>query len=104
MTRTLKLSSFMLAVVTVTMVTTPGAAVAQDPNARYSFQESALPLLKQYCADCHMKDNAEAGITFDRYENQSAAVKDGRTWIRVRDALQGRVMPPADEPQPALEE
>ena len=51
-----------------------------------------------------MKENSEAGIALDRFENQAAAVKDGRTWIRVRDALQGRIMPPADEPQPSLEE
>jgi hypothetical protein len=77
---------------------------AQEPKGPDAFQRQVLPLLTQYCADCHMKENAEAGIAFDRYENQAAAIKDGRTWIRVRDALQGGIMPPADEPQPILEE
>jgi hypothetical protein len=76
----------------------------QNVQARDSFQSQVVPLLKQYCADCHMKENSEAGIALDRYQNQAAAVKDGRTWIRVRDALEGRIMPPAEESQPTLDE
>ena len=63
-----------------------------------------MPLFKQYCADCHMKENPEAGIALDQFTDQAAAMKGGRTWLRVRDALQGRIMPPADEAQPSLEE
>ena len=94
----------MLGVLAVAMVIILPAAKAQQPKPTDSFQARVMPLLEHYCADCHMKENSEAGIAFDRYENQAAAIKDGQVWIRVRDALQGRIMPPAEESQPALEE
>jgi hypothetical protein len=82
----------------------PRSAAANEPGTADAFREQVLPLLERYCVDCHMKDDAEAGIVLDRFENQAAAVKGGKTWLRVRDVLQGRVMPPADMPQPTLEE
>lgn len=91
-------------VLALTVFTGSSELEGQEPKARDSFRSHVVPLLKKYCADCHMKENSEAGIAFDRYESQAAAVKDGRTWVRVRDALQGRIMPPAEESQPSLEE
>ncbi len=82
----------------------PAHATAKEPGPRDAFQKQVLPLLERYCVDCHMKENSEAGIALDRYQNQAEAIKDGQTWIRVRDAVQGRIMPPKDMPQPSLEE
>ena len=79
-------------------------ATAQEPGRRDAFQRQVLPLLERYCVDCHATEDAEAGIVLDRFETQAAAVEDGRTWLRVRDALEGHIMPPADEPQPSPEE
>ena len=73
-------------------------AQAAEPVPPDAFQRQVLPLLERYCVDCHMQDDAEAGIVLDRSGNQEDAVKDGKTWIRVRDALQGRIMPPEEEP------
>ena len=81
-----------------------GPAAAQEPQARDAFQAEVAPLLKRYCVDCHSKGDAEAGVVLDEFESQAAAVKGGRTWLRVLDVLEGRVMPPPDEPQPSLEE
>ncbi len=89
---------------TVPMVAAPAPAAAQEPDRRDPFRRQVRPLLERYCADCHMNGESEAGIALDRFEDQAAAVRDGRTWLRVRDALQGRIMPPADESQPSLEE
>ena len=77
---------------------------AGEPKAPDAFQRHVMPLLERYCADCHMNDEAEAGIDFDRFDSQEAALKEGRTWLRVRDALQGRIMPPKEESQPSIEE
>src|SRR5690242_10841792 len=79
-------------------------ATAEEPSKGDAFRTRVRPLLERYCVDCHSQDYSEAGIVLDRYEDQAAAVKDGRTWLRVRDALEGRIMPPADQPQPSLEE
>lgn len=79
-------------------------ARADEPKARDAFQKRVLPLLERYCIDCHMTGDAEAGIVLDRYEDQAAAIKDGQTWLRVLDAVEGRIMPPADVRQPSSEE
>jgi hypothetical protein len=78
-------------------------AVAQEAATSDAFRKQVRPLLERYCVDCHNGEDAEAGIALDRYDDQEQAVKDGQTWLRVRDALEGRIMPPADEPQPSLE-
>ena len=79
------------------------SATAQVPKNDDAFQRRVRPVLENFCVDCHRKDEAEAGIDLDRFDNQEAALKDGRTWLRVRDALQGRIMPPTDEPQPSID-
>jgi hypothetical protein len=80
------------------------SASAQEANAGDGFKARMRPLLERYCYECHADVVAEAGIKFDRYLDQASAVKDGETWLRVLDAIEGRIMPPADMPQPTLEE
>ena len=83
----------------------PAAALtAAEPDTRDPFQRHVMPLFERYCVDCHMNGESEGGIVLDRFANQEAAIKDGKIWIRVRDAIQGRIMPPADEPQPSIAE
>ncbi len=92
------------AVVALFMVGALSAAIAQEPQKRDAYQSRVAPLLERFCVDCHSTDNSEAGIVLDRFDDQAAAIKDGRTWLRVRDTLEGRIMPPADSPQPSSEE
>ena len=82
----------------------PSPVLAQESKPRDAFQKQVLPIIERYCVDCHSKEEAEAGIVLDRFEDQAAAVEDGRTWLRVRDALEGHIMPPLDEPQPSSKE
>ena len=102
--KTFKFDCVLLCFATFSMVVALAPAIAEEPKTRDAFQTKVLTSLEHYCIDCHNQDEAEAGIVLDRFENQEAAVKDGPTWLRVRDALQGRIMPPVDMPQPALEE
>ncbi len=102
--KTLKFESLLLCCATFSLVVAIAPAIAEEPKTRDAFQTKVLTSLEHYCIDCHNQDESEAGIVLDRFDNQEAAVKDGPTWLRVRDALQGRIMPPADMPQPALEE
>ncbi|MEA2590801.1 MAG: hypothetical protein QOD62_632 [Actinomycetota bacterium] len=102
--KTLKLESVVYGVTALTMVVALSPAIAQEPETRDAFQRQVLPLLERYCVDCHMKESPEAGIVLDRFDDRAAAVKDSRTWLRVRDALEGRIMPPAGVPHPSLEE
>ena len=67
----------------------PSTATAAEPAVPDRFRKDVRPLLERYCVDCHGKEDSEAGIVLDRFEDQAAAVKDGRTWLRVRDAMRG---------------
>lgn len=69
-----------------------------------SFQRVVMPLLDRYCVECHMEGLGEGGVELDRFADGAEAVKDGEVWLRTLDALEGRVMPPADRPQPTEEE
>ena len=79
-------------------------AVAQEPPRPDAFRGQVLPLLERYCVDCHGRDDPEGGIVLDRFEDEASAVKDGKTWPKVLDVVEGHVMPPADSPQPKPEE
>ncbi len=104
MKENMRRKSLIIASAVLTIFAALRPVVAQDAKPPDAFEHQVKPLLKRYCAQCHMKENPEAGIAFDKFADQAAAVKGGRTWLRVRDALQSRIMPPADSPQPSLEE
>ena len=78
--------------------------VSQEAKPRAAFERQVKPLLKRYCGDCHMNAHPEAGIALDQFDDQAGAAKEEANWLRVRDALQGRIMPPSEESQPSLEE
>ncbi len=80
------------------------AASAQEANQADAFQKQVLPLLNQYCVECHMVDNMEAGIALDQFSDQVEALRAGKTWLRVLDAVEGGIMPPAEMPHPSMEE
>jgi Protein of unknown function (DUF1592)/Protein of unknown function (DUF1588)/Protein of unknown function (DUF1587)/Protein of unknown function (DUF1595)/Protein of unknown function (DUF1585)/Planctomycete cytochrome C len=80
------------------------SALAQESKKRDPFQAQVRPILERYCVDCHSQEDAEAGIVLDRFEDQASAVEDGRIWLRVRDALEGHIMPPKGEPRPSSKE
>ena len=77
---------------------------AQDLGNQDAYQQRVVPLLEKYCVSCHNGEIAEAGIDLDRFADQTAAIGDTRTWLRVRDVVEGRAMPPPDEPQPTASE
>ena len=79
-------------------------SIAQASGTEDSFESRVFPLLEQFCIDCHSLAYSEGGISLDRFEVGEQAVKDGETWLRVLDALDGRIMPPSDAPQPTLDE
>ena len=69
--------------------------------AAVGFKDDVRPLLKRYCFDCHSGDQAESGVTLDRFSEATARTSDRAAWQKVLRQLQGRAMPPKDAPQPA---
>ena len=104
MIKIIRLSWLVFAISAGTMAVGLTTATAEGPKVEDAYNRRVRPLLENYCIDCHGKDVSEAGIDLERFGNQEQAIKDGKTWLRVRDALQGRIMPPKDMPQPTLPE
>ena len=77
---------------------------AQDAGDRDAYPQRIAPLVEQYCVSCHNSEITEAGIDLERFNDQAAAIGDTRTWLRVRDVVEGHTMPPVDEPQPSATE
>jgi Protein of unknown function (DUF1592)/Protein of unknown function (DUF1588)/Protein of unknown function (DUF1587)/Protein of unknown function (DUF1585)/Protein of unknown function (DUF1595)/Planctomycete cytochrome C len=100
----LTLAAYIMTILAVATIVGPAPLAAAEPDTRDPFQRQVMPLLERYCVDCHMNGESEGGIALDRFANQEAAIKDGKIWIRVRDAIQERIMPPADEAQPTIDE
>ncbi|MHB1560443.1 MAG: DUF1592 domain-containing protein [Isosphaeraceae bacterium] len=95
-------------VATLMVLSQPAAAQQPESSDRQKtadpYVRTVRPILVRYCAGCHMNGEAEAGIALDRFKTQAEAMRGGRSWLRVRDAVQGRIMPPEDEPQPSPDE
>ncbi len=86
------------------LLLTSSIARGDEPAKPDSFQTRVLPVIERYCVDCHSKEDPEAGIILDAFTDQRSAVDDTRTWLKVRDALEGGVMPPMGEARPSPKE
>lgn len=76
----------------------------QAVDAAKGFSTNALPLLQEYCVHCHSSDDAEAGIRLDDILNEQDALRAGKTWLRVFDAVATGTMPPSEEEPPSQEQ
>ena len=63
----------------------------------WAFEESEVrPLLETYCFKCHSDKKTKAGINFEEFSGAIDVWSSRKTWMRVRDALDGGEMPPED--------
>src|SRR5262245_29262659 len=62
--------------------------------------ESAKPLLKQFCFECHEGREAEANIDLPKLLSDASLESTFKDWQKVVDMLQQRKMPPKEMQQP----
>ena len=74
--------------------------VAAEPTKKGGFETRVLPLIQQYCFTCHNDKKMSAGLTLEGYTNEASAMKDHKTWDKVRSQLFSHEMPPKNKPQP----
>jgi hypothetical protein len=72
-------------------------------DEKTDFQTQVMPLLKQYCTECHGGTKQKAELDLDRFQGKAdaAVMKDRELWEKVLEKLEGREMPPEDRPQPS---
>jgi mono/diheme cytochrome c family protein len=80
------------------------AADAPAKVQKPDFAATVVPVVTKYCGECHGGSEPEAGISFAKYPDEAAMLKDRKTWERSFQMITDGHMPPADSPQPTVDE
>ena len=77
---------------------------AAEPAPPDLFDTKLQPFLKAYCLDCHLGEEAQAGVDFSKWTGADAIVKGDREhWEKILAMIEIGAMPPPDADQPAGE-
>lgn len=73
-----------------------------DPvQAEAGLQSQVLPVLRQYCWDCHADGTSKGDVSLDHFTNATVVLNDRKLWERVLHTLANGEMPPPKKSQPA---
>ena len=79
-----------------------GLVLNNESDAKLTdYRRNIVPLLEEYCLDCHSNDKAEADINFDDFRTIKDIKKESKVWIKVDRMLSSRQMPPRESDQPS---
>lgn len=82
-----------------------GVARGEDAEKlRKAHDKEFLPILINYCYDCHGDGSSEGHLELDKYGSIESMISDRHEWQKIRDAIDFRLMPPPDEFAPKDEE
>ncbi|MFP6694513.1 MAG: DUF1587 domain-containing protein, partial [Pirellulales bacterium] len=85
----------------------PRNAAGAEPDVtvlEQAYQPNIQPLLKTYCHECHSGDEAEAEIDLAAMKTMADVRRQPKVWLKVREMLRSRQMPPKDAKQPTDDE
>jgi len=68
------------------------------------FTDPIRPLVARYCNECHTGETAEAEVDLSVFETSDDVHREIPIWLRVREMLDTRQMPPPDARQPSDDE
>ena len=68
--------------------------------ANRTFAETAIPLLRRHCFECHSNDSQSGELNLETLASQRPLVLNRQKWINVLEQTKNRVMPPPDANQP----
>lgn len=74
------------------------------PALEQAYQPKVQPLLKTYCYKCHSGDDAEGEIDLESFATMADVRRSPKIWLKVREMLESRQMPPKEKKQPTDEE
>ncbi|HYR58116.1 MAG TPA: c-type cytochrome domain-containing protein, partial [Chthoniobacteraceae bacterium] len=77
------------------LVATTVIAAERPPD----FQKQIVPLLENYCYDCHGEGEKKGGLALDKYQSLDAHLRDTELWYPVWKNVDSQLMPPAKETQ-----
>lgn len=79
-------------------------AATRGVEASPDFQRAILPLLEDYCYDCHAEGTKKGDFALDEFKSLDAHLGNTEHWFAVWKNVQSQLMPPAEKAQPKPEE
>jgi hypothetical protein len=87
-----------------------GAALLSQPSRAQNvtppnvtqpeYTSTIQPLLKKFCFKCHSGETTEADIDLGEFPTVAMMTRNTKVWLKIRDMLDSRQMPPKGSPQP----
>lgn len=68
------------------------------------FQSDVLPILKEYCFDCHGDGMNKGKVAFDEFKTHDELLAKKELWMAVLKNLRAGLMPPEKKPRPSEEQ
>src|SRR2546426_1890439 len=79
-------------------------AVSNAPPASFArFQSDVLPILKEYCFDCHGDGMNKGKVAFDEFKTPDELLARKELWMAVLKNVRAGLMPPEKKPRPSEE-
>lgn len=73
---------------------------ARSPKITQAEYSSTIqPLLKTFCFKCHSGETTEADVDLAAFSTIASMSRQTKVWLKIRDMLDSRQMPPKDSPQ-----
>ena len=85
----------------------PGASNAASnaaPAGFARFQSDILPILKEYCFDCHGDGMNKGKVAFDEFKTHDELLARKDLWLAVLKNVRAGLMPPEKKPRPSEEQ
>lgn len=76
----------------------------QTARGKDFYEKQILPVLEEFCYDCHADGVDKGELLLDKYSEYSAIIGDRKMWDHVSESLSTHVMPPENKDQPTLEQ
>lgn len=64
------------------------------------YASTIQPLLKNFCFKCHSGETTEADIDLGEFPTIASMTRNTKVWLKIRNMLDSRQMPPKGSPQP----
>jgi hypothetical protein len=82
--------------------TTP--ALDPVPASLKEYHDVALPILENYCYDCHGDGSSKGGVALDELTTPQHILENPTFWLKVLRNMRSQIMPPSGKPEPKMEE
>lgn len=69
-----------------------------------AFTGDVLPILNEFCVDCHSGDSPEGNLDLERFSSFERVRSHPAAWVKAEEFLRLGEMPPDDNPQPSADQ